>query len=240
MASWPMIRSSRAPRVERLKALRLAILGSALLALWIALRQLPMLHWVVVGAELAHRSGIEGALLVAAGIYLLTLLLLPVVPLVLAAGWLYGLWGVAVGLLPAVASAATAFSVARHFGRTAAAKALMKRPRTRALADLAEEGGVLTVVLIRVSPLLPFTPSNAVMGLTGMRLRSLVLGTAIGMAPGALLLAWAGSLLPSAEAIERGEGLQGRLVWALLALGCGAAAILGAAAARTLRSLPKR
>ena len=226
--------------MEGRRALRLAILGGVLLTLWIALRQLPVLRWVVLGAELAHRSGIKGALLVAAGIYLLTLLFLPIVPLMLAAGWLYGLWGAAVGLLPAVASAATAFSVARRFGRSAAAQALLKRPRTRALAELAERGGVLTVVLIRVSPILPFTPSNGVMGLTGMRLRSLVVGTAIGMAPGTLLFAWAGSLLPSAEAIERGEGLQGRFVWLLLALGGCAAAILGAAAARTLSSLPKR
>ena len=207
------------------------------LALWIAVRQLPVLRWVVLGATLAHHAGIEGALLAALAIYLLTLLFLPIVPLMLAAGWVYGLWGAVIGLVPAVASAATAFAVARVFGRTAAAQALLKRPRTRALAELAEQGGVLTVVLIRVSPILPFTPSNAVMGLTGMRLRDLAIGTALGMAPGTVLFAWAGSLLPSAEAIERGEGLHGRLVWVLLALGAVAAAVIGAASARKLRSL---
>ncbi len=220
-------------------ALRLALLCGVLLALWIGVRQLPVLRWVVLGAELAHRSGAHGALLVAAGIYLLTLLFLPIVPLLLAAGWVYGLWGAAIGLLPAVASAATAFSIARFFGRSAAAQALLRRPRTRALAELAEQGGVLTVILIRISPVLPYTPSNAVMGLTGMKLRDLVIGTLVGMAPGALLYAWAGSLLPSAEAIERGEGLHGKLVWGLLALGATAAAIIGAAAARKLRSLPR-
>ncbi len=222
------------------RALRLAILCGVLLALWIAVRQLPVLRWVVLGAELAHRSGIEGALLAAAGIYLLTLLFLPIVPLTLAAGWVYGWWGAPIALLPAVASAATAFSIARFFGRTAAAQALLDRPRTRALAELAAQGGVLTVILLRVSPVLPYTPSNAVLGLTGMRLRDLVIGTAVGMAPGTLLYVWAGSLLPSAESIGRGEGLRGGLVWVLLALGALAAAFLGAAAARKLRSLPKR
>ena len=223
--------------MEARSALRLAIPGAALLVLWIAVSRLPVLRWVVLGAEFAHRSGVEGALLVAAGIYLLTLLFLPIVPLMLAAGWVYGWWGAAIALLPAVASAATAFAIARYFGRTAAAQALLVRPRIRALAELAEQGGVLTVVLIRISPVLPFTPSNAVMGLTGMRLRDLVIGTALGMAPGTLLYAWAGSLLPSAEAIERGEGLHGGMVWVLLLLGAGAAAIIGAAAARKLRSL---
>ena len=226
--------------MEGRRALRLAVLGGVLLALWIAVRQLPVLRWVVLGAELAHRSGIEGALLAAVGIYLLTLLLVPIVPLTLAAGWVYGPWGALVGLLPAVASAATTFSIARLFGRTAAARAMLDRPRTRALAELAEQSGVLTVILIRISPVLPFTPGNAVLGLTGMRLRDLAIGTALGMAPGALLYAWAGSLLPSAEAIERGEGLHGGLVWVLLALGMGAAAIIGMAVARKLRSLPRR
>lgn len=223
--------------MERRRALRLALSGAVLIALWLLLQRLPVLRWVVLGAEAAHRAGLEGAVLAAAGIYLLTLLLLPIVPLMMAAGWVYGPWGAVVGLVPAVASAATAFSVARFFGRTAAAQALLDRPRTRALAELAEDGGVLTVVLIRISPLLPYTPSNAVMGLTGMRLRDLVIGTAAGMAPGALLYAWAGSLLPSAEAIERGEGLHGGPVWLLLGLGAAAAVIIGAAAARRLRAL---
>src|SRR5262249_56256441 len=122
-------------------------------------------------------------------------------------GWLCarggaGLWGMA-----AVASAGTGFAVARAVGRKAAAQALLERPRARALADLAAEGGVTTVALVRLSPLLPFTPSNAVMGLTPMRLRDIVLGTAVGMAPGIVLYSWAGSLLPSAEAIEHGASL---------------------------------
>ena len=226
--------------MARPKALSFALFGAVLLALWIALRQLPLLSWVVLGAEVAHRSGIQGALLAAGGVYLLTLCFLPIVPLMLAAGWVYGLWGAAIGLAAAVGSAATAFGVARFFGRTAAAQELLQRPRTRALAELAEQGGVLTVVLVRISPILPFTPSNAVLGLTGLRLRDLVAGTALGMAPGALLYAWAGSLLPSAEAIARGEGLQGGLVWLLLGLGVVAAAVIGAASARKLRSLRSR
>src|SRR5205814_820776 len=86
--------------------------------------------------------------------------------------------------LQAEARAETSFSVARALGGAAAAQALLERPKARALANLAAEGGFLTVTLIRLSPLLPYTPSNAVMGLTPMRLRDLVLGTAIGMAPG--------------------------------------------------------
>ena len=95
----------------------------------------------------------------------------------------------------------------------------------------------MTVTLLRLSPILPYTPSNAVLGLTPMRLRDLVLGTAIGMAPGTLLYSWAGSLLPSAEAIEHGETLHGSLVWIFLVIALCAAGILGAFAARRLRKV---
>ena len=63
------------------------------------------------------------------------------------------------------------------------------------------------------------------------------LGTAVGMAPGTVLYAWAGSLLPSAEAIEQGEAAHGAVVWVLFAVALIAAAILGTAAARRLRKV---
>jgi uncharacterized membrane protein YdjX (TVP38/TMEM64 family) len=91
--------------------------------------------------------------------------------------------------------------------------------------------------LIRVSPLLPFPPTNAVLGLTPMRLRDLVLGTAVGMTPGTLVYSWAGSLLPTAEAIEQGASLRGTPVWILLGVALVAAAILASAAARRLRKV---
>lgn len=208
-----------------------------LFVIYALVRQLPVLHWIVAGAKFLHGAGLPGALLTALSIYLLTLLLLPIIPLIVACGWLYGVPGAALSLLAAVASAATSFSVARALAGKEAAQALLERPRVRALAELAAEGGVLTAVLVRLSPLLPFTPANAVMGLTPLRLRDLVLGTALGMAPGMLLYSWAGSLLPSAEAIEQGASLHTGVVWIMLGGAMLAAALLGATAARRLRKL---
>jgi uncharacterized membrane protein YdjX (TVP38/TMEM64 family) len=170
--------------------------------------------------------------------YLATLLFAPIIPLVLASGWLFGMWGVPVSMTAAVCSAATSFGVARMLGRGAAAQWLLSRPRARALADLARDGGLATVALLRVSPLLPFTASNAVLGLTGLSLRDLVLGTFLGMAPGMALYVWAGSMVPSAEALERHE-LPGALVWVLIGASFAAAAVIGVAAARRLRA-PQR
>ena len=218
------------------------ILGALLVlfALWMIVRQLPVSRLVIAGAKLVHGLGWPGALLTALAIYAATLFLFPIIPMIIACGWLYGLWGAALSLCAAVASAATVFSLARAMGGRSAAQALLERPRARALAELAAEGGLVTVALVRVSPILPYTPSNAVLGLTPMKLRDLVAGTALGMAPGTLLYCWVGSLMPSAEAIEQGERLHGGLVWALLAAAFVAAAILGTAAARRLRATARR
>jgi uncharacterized membrane protein YdjX (TVP38/TMEM64 family) len=214
---------------------RLLLLVGLLVAAGLVVQKLPVLGLVVRGAKAVHGEGALGALATSAGVYALTLVLLPVVPLIVACGWLYGPLGVLLSLPAAVASAVTAFSVARRLGRNAASRALLASPRARALADLAAEGGVKTVVLVRLAPILPFTPSNAVLGLTSMRLRDLFLGTLFGMAPGAVLYSWAGSLLPSAEAIENGAQLHGGLVWVLFGVAFAAAAVIGVAAGRRLR-----
>jgi uncharacterized membrane protein YdjX (TVP38/TMEM64 family) len=216
-------------------ALRLAAVAAALLALWIVGAELPLLHWIAAAAATLQGKGVAGALLWGAGLYVATLLLVPIIPLILASGWLFGFWGIPVSLAAAVASAATSFGVARAFGRGAFAGWLLGRPRARALAELAEDGGMATVALIRISPLLPFTPSNAVLGLTGLKACDLVLGTSFGMAPGIALYVWAGSLVPSAAALERHEA-PGPLLWALIGCSFAAAAIIGVAAARRLRS----
>jgi|SRR5256884_4515776 len=218
-------------------ALRLAAVVAVLFALWIIGAELPLLHWIAVAAARLQGAGLAGALLWGTGIYLATLLLVPIIPLILASGWLFGLWGIPISLAAAVASAATSFGIARALGRGAFARWLLGRPRARALAQLAEDGGMATVALIRISPLLPFTPSNAVLGLTGLKPRALVLGTLFGMAPGIALYVWAGSLVPSAAALERHE-VPGALVWALVGCSFAAAAIIGVAAARRLR--PRR
>jgi uncharacterized membrane protein YdjX (TVP38/TMEM64 family) len=219
----------------RQKAAHIALGLSLLFVLYLLVRQLPFHRWIIDAAKLVHGAGAPGALLTALGMYLLSLLLVPIIPLVVACGWLYGMWGAVISLAAAVGSATTAFSIARALAGNAAAQALLERPRARALAELAAEGGIWTVALIRLSPILPFTPANAVLGLTPMRLRDLVAGTALGMAPGILLYSWAGSLLPSAEAIEQGAAVHSWAVWVLLGVAFIAATVLATAAARRLR-----
>ena len=103
------------------KAARAFGLLLALALVLLLLRQLPVLRWVVAGAKLVHGLGPLGPLYSALGLYALTMLLVPLIPLIIACGWLYGPWGALLSLPAAVASAATAFSLARALaGRSAA------------------------------------------------------------------------------------------------------------------------
>jgi uncharacterized membrane protein YdjX (TVP38/TMEM64 family) len=193
--------------------------------------------FVARGAEAARSAGPLGAVAVFAALVGATLLLVPMIPLVMACGWIYGMAGALLSLPAVVASAAIGFGVGRALGRRRFARALATRPRLRALAELAERGGILTVALLRVSPLLPFTPSNAVLGMTSLQPRHLVAGTFFGILPGGLLYTAAGALLPDAAALQRGETPRA-IFWATLALGAVSMGVIGAAAARKLRDSP--
>ncbi len=218
---------------QALRALAV-LLGLAVLLL--LARRFHALSLVARGAELARTAGPLGVLAVALAVIGGTLALLPMVPLVMACGWIYGMPGAALSLPAATASAAIAFAIGRALGHKRLQGALGTRPRLRALAELAEKGGLVTVLLLRISPLLPFTPSNAVLGMTSLRPRDLVLGTFLGILPGGLLYTAVGALLPDAAALERGEAPSGPF-WAMLVVGAVALAVMGAAAGRKLRQV---
>ena len=104
------------------KAARVGAVVGILFALGLLLHQLPVVRLLVGAAKTLHGLGSPGAALTFICMYALTLLLLPIIPLVVACGWLYGIWGSALSLAAAVASASTAFAAARGLGRSAAAE----------------------------------------------------------------------------------------------------------------------
>lgn len=197
-------------------------------------RRFGLLGHLVQWAELARGMGLPGAVAGAGAIVVATLLLLPMYPLILLAGWVWGYWGVLVALPAAVASATVAFLLARAFGQSAAAQALRGHPTLARVVAIAEQGGVLTVALLRVSLLIPFTPGNAALGLTRLPLRQLVLGTLLGMLVPASAFVSLGMLMPDAAAIERGDVFPPGRALALGAAGLALMLGLGALVARKL------
>jgi uncharacterized membrane protein YdjX (TVP38/TMEM64 family) len=114
----------------------------------------------------------------------LTLTPAPATVLSIGAGLLFGLTGgLAVVMAGAVAGAATAFGLSRTLGRGAVER--VDSDRLRRLDALLRRRGLLAVIGVRLVPLLPFAPLNYACGLTAVRTRDYLAGTAIGIVPAA-------------------------------------------------------
>ncbi len=115
----------------------------------------------------------------------LTLAPLPKNVLAAVAGLLFGLGvGVAIVLLAALIGALTAFGLGRMLGREAVER--MTGARVARVDDLLRRRGVLAVLTVRLVPVLPFTAINYTAGLTAVRTRDYVIGTALGIVPGTI------------------------------------------------------
>lgn len=121
-------------------------------------------------------------------------LLLPAAPFALAAGLLFGpVLGSATALVGATAGATGAFLLGRALGREAVAR--LGGRRLAALDDHLATRGFLSLLVLRLVPLLPFNLLSVGSGVTGLRLRDYVLATAVGIVPGTVAYAAVGGTI---------------------------------------------
>jgi uncharacterized membrane protein YdjX (TVP38/TMEM64 family) len=120
-----------------------------------------------------------------------------------AAGALFGtVGGTPVAVATGTLAASLAFLISRHAGGEAARE--LGGARIATWREWIEARGFLSVIYVRILPLVPFTLVNYAAGLTRLRVALFALATAIGIAPRAF--AWAalgGSIddLSSPEAV---------------------------------------
>lgn len=146
------------------------------------------------------------------------------------AGALFGLWwGLLLVYLAAMAGAMAAFALGRVLGRAAVEQ--YTGASVARVDALLNRRGLSAVVMLRLVPLIPFTAVNYAAGLTGMRRRDYLLGTAIGIVPGTVAYVALGAF----------AGHPGSWPF-LIALGAlGLLSVLGVTAAvRARRSHPDR
>src|SRR6202162_5481595 len=106
-----------------------------------------------------------GAVYVAA-----VLLFVPGIVLTLGAGFLFGLgWGIVVVSLASTIAAALAFLIARYLARGAVERLARKNPKFSAIDRAIGKEGWKILALLRLSPLVPFSLSNYIYGLTSVR-----------------------------------------------------------------------
>ena len=171
----------------------------------VAFRLFDGAHHLLAAVEWGRGSGVVGALAFAALFVTVTVLLLPASVLTLAAGFVWGpLVGLGVVLPSAVIASTAAFLLSRGVARQWVEARVTESPRFRAIDEAVGEGGLRLVLLLRLSPLIPFNLLNPTLGLTRVSMRDFVVGSSIGMVPGALLYLYLGSLVTSASELLSG------------------------------------
>lgn len=145
-------------------------------------------------AELTASFGVMGLLFFIVVYVLVVLLFLPITPFSMAAGAIFGWWGIPIAYCGAVIGACTAFYIACGFGNDYIAKLCKKRPIVGVLERVVVNGGFRLILLIRLSGVLPFAVQNYAFGLTSVNKRSYVLASLIGLIPGAFIKVWIGKI----------------------------------------------
>lgn len=206
----------------RRRLLGLGVLIALLLALAGAWAWSPMKAWldidVIVGA--LRRFGLSfGVAAAMAGFALAVATAVPLTFLTLVAIVAFGPWlGFACAMPGALLGSALSYAIGMALGREAVAK--LAGQRINAVSQRLGERGLLAIVLIRLVPVAPFPIVNMVAGASHIRLRDLLLGTAIGMTPSTVfMMVFVDTILASLKQ-PSGFGL-GLLVVTVLLLAAG-------------------
>jgi phospholipase D1/2 len=166
-------------------------------ALW---RFSPAGEWLrpaeVLGWVEQHQVSPVALLVVVAVYAVASLLMVPVNVLIVATAVAFGpALGGAYAMAASLATATLDYAIGRALGAAAIERLVGKRVE---LARRLTRPGVVSAALMRLVPSAPFAVVNLVAGASRARLRDVVGGTALGMAPGILVVSILGGELASA------------------------------------------
>ena len=120
---------------------------------------------------------------------------IPALPLTASAGYLFGLAeGTAVVLTSASIAAAFAFVIGRTFLRSYVETVLEEYPEFQKMDKAIGKEGFKLMVLLRLSPIFPFSLSNYLYGASSVGFWQYFFGTLIGFAPGTLAYVYSGEI----------------------------------------------
>ena len=190
--------------------------GAAAAGLFAAWRLLPLKDWMTNFQDWIAGLGPLGGVLYGLAYVAAALLFVPGILLTLGAGFVFGLgWGVVVVSIASTAAAALAFLIARYGARSRVEKLARGNDKFRAIDRAIGENGWKVVGLLRLSPLIPFSISNYLYGLTAVRFLPFVIASWVGMLPATVLYVYLGAAGKTAG--DKG----GRSPWEWVLLGGG-------------------
>ncbi len=202
---------------------------------------LPVHRWALFVVEWLREAGALGVGIYALAYVLATLLFLPGSLLTAGAGFAYGpIWGTLLVSPVSTFAASLAFGLGRKVAREWIARRLASHPRFYAIDEAMGDGGFTIVLLLRLSPILPFNLLNYALGLTRVRFRDYVLASFLGMLPGTALYVYLGSLVTNASELLGGTrppapGWGRALYWGGLVATVGATILITRIARKALQ-----
>jgi uncharacterized membrane protein YdjX (TVP38/TMEM64 family) len=173
----------------------LIIPAAVVVAIFVAWFLLPVKEWLQSLTEWIDGLGLWGGVVFAAAYVIATVLLAPGALFTIAAGLVFGLgWGFVVVMIGATVGASLAFLVARYLVRDKVKHMFEGRPKFKAVDNAVAEEGWKIVLLLRLSPLVPFNLQNYFFGLTNIDFWHYALATSVGIIPGVVLYLYIGAL----------------------------------------------
>lgn len=167
------------------------VLVSALLILVLLWHYGPLKGWFTLSnievVITSFRSSLLAPFVVTGAFVVSGLLMCPLTLMILATALAFDpLPAFFYAMLGALSSAAVSFAVGKMLGRDTVRKFAGKR--LNMLSKKLAHRGVFAIVIARMIPLLPFTITNLVAGASNVNFRDFLIGTAIGLCPGLLVI----------------------------------------------------
>ena len=209
--------------------MRLVVLVAIVIALFLAMRSLPVQQWLRNFNDWVGQMGVVG-IFIFIGVYAIaTVLLAPGSILTIGAGFAFGLWkGFLAVSAGATLGASLAFLVARFVAREKVETIAKRNEKFRNIDNAIGKQGAKLIFLLRLSPVIPFNLSNYFYGLTGVKFWPYVLASWIGMMPGTFLYVYIGTASQAAiSAAAGGEAVQhGWQYWTFISIGLAATIVV--------------
>src|SRR5437762_9517711 len=172
---------------------RLIAFVAIVIALFLAMKFLPVQQWLTNFNNWGGQMGTAGILTFIAVYAVATVLLAPGAILTIGAGFAFGLWkGFLAVSAGSTLGASLAFLVARFIARDKVEAIAKGNEKFRKIDKAIGKQGAKLVFLLRLSPVIPFNLSNYFYGLTGVTFWPYVLASWIGMMPGTFFYVYIG------------------------------------------------
>jgi uncharacterized membrane protein YdjX (TVP38/TMEM64 family) len=169
-----------------------AAVGVLLLVLCLGWFLLPLREWIEALQSWLWGLGLLGVLIFMSILIVVTFLPAPEWPLPIAAGYVYGFWAFPLTYASIAFASVLAFLAARYLLRDKVQSLLNRRPKYRKLDKAIADDGWQVVVLMRLSPIVPFNLQNYALGVTAISFLQYLTATLIGIAPGIAIYVYFG------------------------------------------------